>query len=68
MVDFRDFVAAVGVISVLAGMLGAIGAGALAVARLARAGGRRPWVWILVAYAASNVVWGILGAVLGAAR
>ena len=54
MVRSSDLVAVVFTISVLAGMLGAMFAAARAVARWARARERRPWLWIVLAYAAIN--------------
>ena len=40
-------------------------AGARGIARWARARGRRPWVWVVLAYAAVNVAMGIAQVVVG---
>jgi len=48
------------VITVLLGTLGTLGVGAVALVRWARRTGRRPWLWMLGAYVAANILWAIL--------
>jgi hypothetical protein len=52
-------------LSILAAFLGTLGAGAIAIARWARRTGRRPWVWVLGAYAALNVLVAVIEALIG---
>jgi hypothetical protein len=48
------------VITVLLGTLGTLGVGAVALVRWAPRTGRRPWLWVLGAYVAANILWAIL--------
>lgn len=41
-------------------VIGAIVWGVVAVFRWARRRGRNPWVWVVGAYVAANVAWGIM--------
>jgi hypothetical protein len=52
------------VITVLLGTLGTLGVGAVALVRWARRTGRRPWLWVLGAYVAANILWAILHPVI----
>ena len=54
-----DFAGAL-VITVLLGALGALGVSGIALVRWARRTGRRPWLWLLGAYVAANILWAIL--------
>jgi hypothetical protein len=47
-------------ITVLLGILGTLGVGAIVLVRWARRTGRRPWLWVLGAYVAANILWAIL--------
>ena len=47
-------------IIVLLGIIGAFPLGAIALARWARRTGRRPWLWVLGAYVAANILWAIV--------
>ena len=59
MLQAEDYLPIVMMISGLAGMLGAMFAAARGIARWARARGRRPWLWVLLAYAVVNLAIGI---------
>src|SRR5262249_43891305 len=48
------------VITALLGTLATLGVCAIALARWARRTGRRPWLWVLGAYVAANILWAIL--------
>jgi hypothetical protein len=54
-----DFAGAL-VIAVLLGTLGTLGVGAIVLVRWARGTGGRPWLWVLGAYVAANILWAIL--------
>ena len=47
-------------ITVLLGTLGTLSVGAFALVCWARRTGRRPWLWLLGAYVAANILWAIL--------
>jgi len=70
MVEFtlRDFLLVISVMTALALVLAAIGAAGLAVARWARARGRRPWIWVIGAYLAVNVAIGLIQLIARGAR
>ena len=53
--DARDFLTMVTAMTSLVLVFAGIGSAGLVVARWARAQGRRPWVWILLAYATPNL-------------
>jgi hypothetical protein len=55
-----DLAGALLIISVLLGIVGTLGVCAIALARWARRTGRRPWLWVLGAYVAANILWTIL--------
>jgi hypothetical protein len=42
------------------GTVGAVGYVAIVLVRWARRTGRRPWLWLLAAYVAANILWAIL--------
>jgi hypothetical protein len=48
------------VLLMVVAVVGSIGYGAIVLVRWARRTGRRPWLWVLVAYVAANVLWAIL--------
>ena len=48
------------VIAVPLGTLGTLGVGAIVLVRWARRTGRHPWLWVLGAYVAANILWAIL--------
>jgi hypothetical protein len=41
-------------------LVGSIGYGTVVLIRWARRTGRRPWLWLLGAYVAANILWAIL--------
>jgi hypothetical protein len=45
---------------IVASLLVVLGYGAIALVRWARRTGRRPWLWVLGAYVAANILWAIL--------
>jgi hypothetical protein len=57
-------VAVLVVLLVAFGLLGGIGYIGLLIVRWARRSGRRPWLWLLAAYLAANVLWAILHGLL----
>jgi hypothetical protein len=54
-----DIVGALFLLVVL-GVVAAIAFGGIALARWAIRTGRRPWLWVLAAYVAGNILWAIL--------
>jgi len=48
------------VVLVVATLMAALGYGVIALVRWARRTGRRPWLWVLGAYVAANILWAIL--------
>ena len=54
-----DFVGPLLITAVL-GILGALGVCAIALVRWARRTGRRPWLWVVGAYVAANILWAIV--------
>jgi hypothetical protein len=46
------------------GLLGAVGYVGFLIVRWTRRNGRRPWVWLLAAYVAANVLWALLHGLL----
>jgi hypothetical protein len=40
-------------------VLGSLGYGAVALFRWARRTGRRPWLWLVGAYVAANILWAV---------
>jgi hypothetical protein len=47
-------------ITVVLGILGTLGVCAIALVRWARRTGRRPWLWVVGAYVAANILWAIV--------
>jgi len=41
-------------------VLGSLGFAAVGIVRWTRRTGRRPWLWLLGAYVAANILWAIL--------
>jgi hypothetical protein len=54
--DFRGVL----VLIVVFGTLATLGYGAVTLVRWAHRTGRRPWLWVLGAYFAANILWAIL--------
>jgi hypothetical protein len=48
------------VLTVVLGTLLVLGFGAIALVRWARRTGWRPWLWLLGAYVAANILWAIV--------
>jgi hypothetical protein len=48
------------VLVIVVAVLTALGSGAIALVRWARRTGRRPWLWVLGAYVAANILWAIV--------
>jgi hypothetical protein len=48
------------VLVMLVAVVGSIGYGAIVLVRWARRTGRRPWLWLLGAYVAANILWAII--------
>jgi hypothetical protein len=48
------------VLLMVVAVIGSIGYGAVVLVRWARRTGRRPWLWLLGAYVAANILWAIL--------
>jgi hypothetical protein len=48
------------VVLIIAALLAGLGYSAAALVRWARRRGRRPWLWLLGAYVAANILWAIL--------
>jgi hypothetical protein len=54
-----DLFAALLIIALL-GIIGALALGAIALVRWASRTGRRPWLWVVGAYVAANILWAIV--------
>jgi hypothetical protein len=48
------------VLLVVVAVVGSIGYGAIVLVRWARRTGRRPWLWLLGAYVAANILWAVI--------
>ena len=54
-----EAIATVGAIATLIRVLGGLAWASIMLVRWARKTGRRPWLWLLGAYAALNVMWAV---------
>jgi hypothetical protein len=52
--------ASLAAVVVIVAVLGSLGYAAVGIVRWTRRTGRRPWLWLLGAYVAANIVWAIL--------